>query len=43
MYKKIVVIDGIEDYNDIKEELEDRYFKILELVYNLMDIVYIKS
>lgn len=43
VYKKIAAIDGIEDYNDIKEELEDRYSKIPEPVYNLMDIAYIKS
>lgn len=43
IYKKIAVIEGLEDYNDIKEELEDRYSKIPESVYNLMDIAYIKS
>ncbi|AGF53944.1 transcription-repair coupling factor (superfamily II helicase) [Clostridium saccharoperbutylacetonicum] len=43
IYKKIAVIEGLEDYNDIKEELEDRYSKIPEPVYNLMDIAYIKS
>lgn len=43
VYKKIAAIDGIDDYNDIKEELEDRYSKIPEPVYNLMDIAYIKS
>jgi len=43
VYKKIAAIEGLEDYNDIKEELEDRYSKIPEPVYNLMDIAYIKS
>ena len=43
IYKKIASIEGIDDYNDIKEELEDRYSKIPEPVYNLMDIAYIKS
>ena len=33
----------MNDYNDIKEELEDRYSTIPEAVYNLMDIAYIKS
>jgi len=43
VYKKIAAIEGVDDYNDIKEELEDRYSKIPEPVYNLMDIAYIKS
>ncbi|GAA0078548.1 transcription-repair coupling factor [Clostridium sp. CTA-5] len=43
IYKKIAAIENIDDYNDIKEELEDRYSKIPEPVYNLMDIAYIKS
>lgn len=43
IYKKIAAIEGLDDYNDIKEELEDRYSKIPEPVYNLMDIAYIKS
>ncbi|MBN1072867.1 transcription-repair coupling factor [Clostridium botulinum] len=43
IYKKIAAIEDIEDYNDIKEELEDRYSKIPEPVHNLMDIAYIKS
>ncbi len=43
IYKKIAAIEGLDDYNDIKEELEDRYSKIPESVYNLMDIAYIKS
>lgn len=28
IYKKIAAIDNIEDYNDIKEELQDRYSEI---------------
>ena len=43
VYKKIAAIENINDYNDIKEELEDRYSVIPEAVYNLMDIAYIKS
>ena len=35
VYKKIAAIEGLDDYNDIKEELEDRYSKIPEPVYNL--------
>ncbi len=43
IYKKIAAIDGLEDYMDIKSELEDRYSEVPEAVYNLMDIAYIKS
>ena len=43
VYKKIAAIESIEDYNEIKSELEDRYSEIPESVYNLMDIAYIKS
>lgn len=43
VYKKIAAIEGLEDYKDIKEELEDRYSDIPDPVYNLMDIAYIKS
>ena len=43
VYKKIAAIESIEDYNEIKNELEDRYSEIPESVYNLMDIAYIKS
>ena len=43
VYKKIAAISNIEDYQYIKEELEDRYSNIPEAVYNLMDIAYIKS
>ncbi|MBX7371019.1 transcription-repair coupling factor [Clostridium chauvoei] len=43
IYKKIAAIDNIEDYMDIKEELQDRYSGIPDAVQNLMDIAYIKS
>lgn len=43
VYKKIAAIDSSDEYEDIKEELEDRYSKIPEPVHNLMDIAYIKS
>jgi transcription-repair coupling factor (superfamily II helicase) len=43
VYKRIAAMEGLDDYNDIREELEDRYSKIPEPVYNLMDIAYIKS
>ena len=42
-YKKIAAIESMDDYKDIKEELEDRYSVIPEAVYNLMNIAYIKS
>lgn len=43
VYKKIAAIESLDDYMDIKAELEDRYSEIPEPVYNLMDIAYIKS
>ncbi|WP_300386455.1 transcription-repair coupling factor [Clostridium sp.] len=43
IYKKIAAIENINDYMDIKDELEDRYSNVPESVYNLMDIAYIKS
>ena len=43
VYKKIAAIENLEDYMDIKSELEDRYSDIPDPVYNLMDIAYIKS
>ncbi|MDV4150250.1 transcription-repair coupling factor [Clostridium sp. AL.422] len=43
VYKKIAAIESIDDYMDIKSELEDRYSEIPDSVYNLMDIAYIKS
>ena len=43
VYKKIAAIENIEEYIDIKEELEDRYSQIPQPVSNLMDIAYIKA
>ncbi|MBK1809584.1 transcription-repair coupling factor [Clostridium sp. YIM B02505] len=43
IYKKIAAIESINDYMDVKEELEDRFSQIPDPVYNLMDIAYIKS
>lgn len=43
VYKKIAALESLEEYMDIKEELEDRYSDIPDAVYNLMDIAYIKS
>lgn len=43
IYKKIAAIESLDDYMDIKSELEDRYSEIPDPVYNLMDIAYIKS
>ncbi|MGL5151976.1 MAG: transcription-repair coupling factor [Clostridium sp.] len=43
VYKKISSIENIEDYNYIKEELEDRFSEIPAEVFNLMDIAYLKS
>ena len=40
VYKKIAAIENLDDYMDIKDELEDRYSDIPEPVYNLMDITY---
>ena len=43
VYKKIASIEQYEDYEYIKEELNDRFSNIPEEVINLMDIAYIKS
>lgn len=43
IYKKIASIENLDEYMDIKEELEDRFAEIPQPVYNLMDIAYIKS
>ncbi|MDD7372237.1 MAG: transcription-repair coupling factor [Sarcina ventriculi] len=43
VYKKIASIENEEEYEDIKEELEDRYSVIPPSVYNLMDIAYLKK
>lgn len=43
VYKKIAAIENIEDYEEVKGELEDRYSDIPTTVINLMDIAYIKG
>lgn len=43
VYKKIAAIESQEDFDDIKDELEDRYSSIPDSVLNLMNIAYIKS
>ncbi|MGL4989675.1 MAG: transcription-repair coupling factor [Sarcina sp.] len=43
IYKKIAAIESDEDYDYVKDELEDRYSSIPKPVLNLMDIAYIKS
>lgn len=43
VYKKIAAIENSDDYEYVKEELEDRYSTIPDTVFNLMDIAYIKS
>ena len=43
IYKKIAVIENNEDYEEVREELLDRYSDIPQTVLNLMDIAYIKN
>ena len=43
IYKKIAVIEDNEDYEEVREELLDRYSDIPQTVLNLMDIAYIKN
>ena len=43
IYKKIAAIENEDDYEYVKEELEDRFANIPGTVFNLMDIAYIKS
>ena len=43
IYKKIAAIESLDEYMEIKDELEDRYSEVPDSVYNLMDIAYIKS
>lgn len=43
IYKKIAAIESLDDFMDVKEELEDRFSEIPISVYNLMNIAYIKS
>ncbi|MGG5463159.1 transcription-repair coupling factor [Clostridium sp. B9] len=43
IYKKIAAIENEDDYKYVEEELEDRFSNIPGMVYNLMDIAYIKG
>ena len=43
IYKKIAAIDSLEDYEELVDELIDRYGDIPKEVENLMDISYIKN
>lgn len=43
VYKKIAAIENLDDFMDVKEELEDRFSNIPTSVYNLMNIAYIRS
>lgn len=43
IYKKIAAIENRDDFMEVKEELEDRFSKIPEEVYNLMEIAELKS
>lgn len=42
-YKKIAAINGLEDKNDVEDELVDRFGDIPASVQNLIDIAYIKA
>ncbi len=43
VYKKIANIKTQEDYNDVQEEVEDRFGEIPKVVNNLMDIALFKA
>jgi transcription-repair coupling factor (superfamily II helicase) len=43
VYKKIAAIESLDDFMEVKEELEDRFSDIPASVYNLMNIAYIRS
>lgn len=43
IYKKISLIENAEDYNDLAEELTDRFSKIPRETIALLDISYIKA
>lgn len=43
VYKKIASIEGREDFEEIKEELIDRFSDIPDSLYNLMDIALLKA
>lgn len=43
IYKKISLIRNQEDYNEIQEEIEDRYGDLPQTVQNLLDVAFIKA
>lgn len=43
IYKKISLIRNGEDYNEIQEEIEDRYGDLPQTVQNLLDVALIKG
>ncbi len=43
IYKKISLIRNKEDYNEIQEEIEDRYGDLPQTVQNLLDVAFIKA
>ena len=43
IYKKISLIRNQEDYNEVQEEIEDRYGDIPSTVQNLLDVALIKA
>ncbi len=43
IYKKISLIRNQEDYNEIQEEIEDRYGDLPQTVQNLLDVALIKG
>lgn len=43
IYKKIALIQNQEDYNDIQEEIEDRYGDLPQSVQNLLDVALIRA
>ncbi|HHX63053.1 MAG TPA: transcription-repair coupling factor [Epulopiscium sp.] len=43
IYKKISIIRNKEDYNEIQEEIEDRYGDLPQTVQNLLDVAFIKA
>ncbi len=43
IYKKMVVIDSMEDFYDLQEEIEDRFGDLPIAVSNLLKVSYIKS
>jgi len=43
IYKKIALIQNQKDYNEIQEEIEDRYGDLPQSVQNLLDVALIRS